>query len=172
MQQDTPEADRQATFRQAARMPYDLDVTQNLTPSDPAARSPLDEALARVGDRWSLLVVDTLLEGPRRFNELIAAVPGIAPNILSERLKRLEREGILVSRPYSDRPLRLSYQLTADGHALAGSLRMLADWGARASGHAEPLRHAECGTPMEARWFCPTCSRPVPDDEAARLRFV
>ena len=52
--------------------------------------SPLAEALARVGDRWTLLVVEALLDGPRRFNDLLGQIPGIAPNILSERLKRLD----------------------------------------------------------------------------------
>ena len=52
--------------------------------------SPLAEALARVGDRWTLLVVEALLGGPQRFNDLLGQIPGIAPNILSERLNRLE----------------------------------------------------------------------------------
>ena len=52
--------------------------------------SPLAEALARVGDRWTLLVVEALLGGPQRFNDLLGQIPGIAANILSERLKRLE----------------------------------------------------------------------------------
>ncbi|HYB48091.1 MAG TPA: helix-turn-helix domain-containing protein, partial [Streptosporangiaceae bacterium] len=90
------------------------------------ASSPLAEALARVGDRWTLLVVEALLDGPRRFNDLLGQLPGIAANILSERLKRLEREGLLVARPYSDRPPRAAYQLTAEGKELAGALRLLA----------------------------------------------
>jgi len=77
--------------------------------------SPLAEALARVGDRWTLLVVEALLDGPRRFNDLLGQIPGIAPNILSERLRRLEREALLVARPYSERPPRAAYQLTAEG---------------------------------------------------------
>jgi len=88
--------------------------------------SPLAEALARVGDRWTLLVVEALLPGPRRFNELLSQIPGIAANILSERLKRLERDGLLVARPYSQRPPRATYQLTAEGTELAGALRLLA----------------------------------------------
>ncbi len=54
------------------------------------ASSPLAEALTRVGDRWTLLLVEALLTGPRRFNDLLGQIPGIAANILSERLKRLE----------------------------------------------------------------------------------
>ena len=52
--------------------------------------SPLAEALARVGDRWTLLVVEALLGGPQRFNDLLGQIPGIAPNIVSKRVNRLE----------------------------------------------------------------------------------
>jgi DNA-binding HxlR family transcriptional regulator len=129
-----------------------------------AAPSGLESALDRVGDRWSLLVVDALLDGPRRFGELRASLPAIAPNILTDRLRRLERERILVSKPYSTRPPRMEYALTGDGRDLASALRLLSDWGSRKTG-GEPLRHDRCGTPIEARWFCPTCGVPVADTE-------
>jgi DNA-binding HxlR family transcriptional regulator len=127
--------------------------------------SPLAEALASVGDRWTLLVVEALLAGPSRFNDLLAQIPGLAANILSERLKRLEREALLVARPYSERPPRVAYELTAEGRELAGALRLLARWGAR---HADPAgapRHAACGTPLETRWYCPTCDDLVDADQ-------
>ena len=79
-----------------------------------AAPSPLAAALDRVGDRWSLLLVEALLDGPRRFNELGERVSGIAPNILTDRLRRLERERIVVATPYQQRPPRMSYALTTD----------------------------------------------------------
>src|ERR671925_1619714 len=122
------------------------------------AASPLAEALARVGDRWTLQVVEALLAGPRRFNDLLDQVPGIAANILSERLRRLEREALLVARPYSERPPRAAYELTAEGRELAGALRLLAHWGARHTdpAEAEAPRHLACGTVIEARWYCPT----------------
>src|SRR6186713_1470144 len=75
---------------------------------------PLEAALDRVGDRWSLLVVEAMLDGPRRFGELTDALSGIAPNILTDRLRRLERERILVSTAYSARPPRMEYRLTGD----------------------------------------------------------
>jgi DNA-binding HxlR family transcriptional regulator len=141
-----------------------------------AADSALAAALDRVGDRWSLLLVDALLLAPRRFNELAEAVAGIAPNILTDRLRRLEREGIVIATAYTQRPPRMEYALTADGRELAGALRLLADWGARrgspaADGH-EPLRHLTCGTPLEARWYCPTCAVAVRDDDASETRSV
>ena len=126
--------------------------------------SPLAEALARVGDRWTLLVVEALLSGPRRFNELLSQIPGIAANILSERLKRLERDGLLVARPYSQRPPRAAYQLTTEGTELAGALRLLAHWGTRHTDQADTPRHLTCGTPIEARWYCPTCDQLVEDE--------
>ena len=133
----------------------------------PAAEpSPLAEAVARVGDRWSLLIVQALLGGSRRFNDLLDELGGIAPNVLSQRLKQLEREALVVSRPYSRRPPRFAYELSAAGQELAGALRLLAQWGAQRAG-GETLRHEECGTPLEARWYCPTCERPVDDDRAA-----
>ena len=143
----------------------------------PAARraldaSPLAQAVARVGDRWTLLVVDALRAGPRRFNDLLDDLPGIASNVLSQRLKHLEAEGVALSRPYQDRPPRVAYELTAAGRALAGALRLLAQWGASQSGSAEGLRHETCGTPLDARWFCPTCARSVDDEESAELRYL
>lgn len=134
--------------------------------------SPLADALERVGDRWTLLVIEGLMGGPRRFNDLQDELPGIAPNILSQRLKHLEKEALVRARPYSDRPPRVSYELTAAGSELAGALRLLAQWGARQSDRAEAPRHAACGTPMEARWYCPTCARIVEDGECADLRFA
>jgi DNA-binding HxlR family transcriptional regulator len=131
--------------------------------------SPLRIAVERVGDRWSLLLVESLLGGPQRFNDLQSALPGIAPNILSDRLKRLERDRVVLSRRYSERPVRLTYELTAEGRELAGALRLLATWGARA-GEMSAMRHETCGTPLEARWYCPTCARAVEQGEATELR--
>ena len=137
------------------------------TATHDAGPSALEAALNRVGDRWSLLVVDALLDGPRRFGELRDALPGIAANILTDRLRRLERERILVASPYSARPPRMEYTLTGDGRDLASALRLLAAWGSRRTG-GEPLRHDRCGTPVEARWYCPTCAVAVSDAEIAR----
>jgi DNA-binding HxlR family transcriptional regulator len=134
--------------------------------------TPLGQAVARVGDRWTLLVVNALLGGPRRFNDLLGSLPGLAPNILSQRLRHLEREGLVVATPYSRRPPRFVYELTAAGRDLAGALRLLAQWGAGRGPDADAVRHAACGTPMEPRWWCPTCVRTVDDDHGDDVRFV
>ena len=133
--------------------------------------SPLAAALRSVGDRWTLLLVEALLDGPLRFGDLQERLQGIASNVLSERLRRLEGEGLLVAEPYSDRPRRFVYALTAGGGELAGALRLLAGWGAR-HGEGEPPRHAVCGSPLEARWWCATCERPVDEEPEVDLHFA
>jgi DNA-binding HxlR family transcriptional regulator len=132
----------------------------------------LAAALDSVGDRWTLLLVEALLPGPRRFGELQEDLDGIASNVLSQRLRRLEGDGLLLAERYSERPPRFVYELTASGRELAAALRQLAYWGARHREGGEPPRHAACGTPVEACWWCPTCERPVDEGEAADLHFA
>jgi DNA-binding HxlR family transcriptional regulator len=135
-------------------------------------RSPLEEAVVRVGDRWTLLLVEALLDGPRRFGELAEAVAGIAPNVLTQRLRHLEREALVVARPYSERPRRFEYELSERGRELAGALRLLSEWGAAGHEETESRRHAACGTPLEARWYCSTCEQAVDEDEASEIHYV
>ena len=146
------------------------DTLGNMTP--PLPRAPLLEALDVVGDRWTLPVVAALLERPRRFADLQSEVPGIASNVLTQRLKRLESHGVLVAAPYTERPLRFVYELTASGRDLAGALRLLSDWGARHRDGAPAPRHAACGSELRASWHCATCDRPVADDEIGELHYA
>jgi DNA-binding HxlR family transcriptional regulator len=133
---------------------------------DDAADRALASATEVVGDRWSLRVVARLLGGPRRFGELLAELEGLAPNILARRLAQLEADGVVVGEPYSTRPVRHAYRLTAAGAELAGPVRMLAGWGAHRHGEAPGPRgampvHGRCGTALEARWYCATCDEVV-----------
>jgi DNA-binding HxlR family transcriptional regulator len=144
---------------------------QRHLPADPR-RDPLADALAAVGDRWTLLVVAALLNGPRRFGELQEEVEGIAPNVLTQRLRSLERNQLVIPRAYSERPPRFVYELSEAGRELAGVLRLLAGWGARDAEDSATPRHSVCGTPMEARWWCPTCERPAAEDEDEELHFA
>jgi DNA-binding HxlR family transcriptional regulator len=141
-------------------------------PLSQARLGPLADALAAVGDRWTLLTVAALLDGPQRFGDLQEQLAGIAPNVLTSRLRGLERQGLVRAEPYSHKPPRYVYELSATGRELAGALRLLSDWGARHGEEREPPRHSECGSPLEARWWCPTCQRPVEDDEAGDLHHV
>jgi DNA-binding HxlR family transcriptional regulator len=139
---------------------------------DSSPHSGLALALASVGDRWSLMVVAVLLDGPRRFGDLRTELVGIAPNILSARLRHLEGEGLVLARPYSERPPRFVYELTAAGRELGGALRLLTEWGARRAGDVDTPVHSACGAPLESRWYCPTCERPVDEQESGELHFA
>jgi DNA-binding HxlR family transcriptional regulator len=71
-----------------------------------------------IGAKWTVLLVHDLSEGPRRFSELEHSCVGISPRTLSERLRALEAEGILVRRSYAESPPRVEYELTEKGEAL------------------------------------------------------
>ncbi|MGH9151733.1 MAG: winged helix-turn-helix transcriptional regulator, partial [Acidimicrobiales bacterium] len=91
----------------------------------------LAKALDRVGDRWSLLIVRELLLGPARFSDLRDALPGIATNLLTERLRALEGDGIVRRAPLG-RPVRaVVYELTEVGHGLDDAVSALVRWGGR-----------------------------------------
>lgn len=130
-------------------------------------QTPLQVALSMVGDRWTLLVIDALLGGSRRFGDLQDDVAGIAPNTLSSRLKALEADGLVVAHAYSERPRRFEYTLTAAGKELAGAISLLASWGSRHSDDIDAPLHGVCGTPLDVRWFCPTCNREATEDDEA-----
>jgi DNA-binding HxlR family transcriptional regulator len=134
----------------------------------------LQEAVEVAGDRWVLLALGALTAGPRRFGDLVGDLGGIAPNILIDRLRRMERHGLVAATPYSQRPRRFVYDLTESGRELAGLLPALTSWAARRTG-GEPHRHAACGTPLEVHLWCPTCAAVVDDapaEERAEVRWL
>src|SRR4029077_13956763 len=88
----------------------------------------LASACDLLGDRWSLPIIAALLEGPLRYTEIQEYLPALAPNILTARLRTLERDGLLVATRYSSRPARFDYRLTPDGTALAGAIQLLGAW--------------------------------------------
>ena len=132
----------------------------------------LATALERLGDRWSLQVVASMLSGPKRFGELSAALDGIAPNVLTARLRQMERDGLVIATPYSRRPLRLAYALTDAGRELSDAISLLAAWSARQSGATEGPVHQACGSALETRLYCPTCDRSVDAGAPEPLRWV
>jgi DNA-binding HxlR family transcriptional regulator/putative sterol carrier protein len=107
-------------------------------------------ALARTldvaGDRWTLLIVRELAPGPRRFTDLIDGLPGIPRNLLTQRLRGLEREGIVVRRKLPPPAARQVYELTEDGRDLAAAMAPLIAWGTRRLGER---KSAET---FRARW--------------------
>ena len=130
---------------------------------------PVALSLDLLGDRWTLLIVRDLLLGRGRFQELSASLPGITPNILSDRLKLLEHHGLVTRRFYSDHPPRATYVLTEKGRALGVVIGALASWGARHAGSPITPVHAACGHPIEATYRCPHCAELL-SEEAIELR--
>jgi DNA-binding HxlR family transcriptional regulator len=132
----------------------------------------LAHALSVTGDRWTLQVVADLLDGPKRFGELAEALSGIAPNVLTARLRQLERDGLVVATPYSQRPVRLAYALSDTGRELTDAIALLTAWGASQTGDSEGPVHGSCGTALETRLYCPTCERPADDGGPEPMRWV
>jgi DNA-binding HxlR family transcriptional regulator len=132
-------------------------------------RCPVAKTLELVGDRWTLLVVRDLLAGRRRFQDLQAGLPGLAPNILSERLKLMEAHDLVSRHFYSDHPPRAAYELTAKGKELGVVLGALASWGARHVYKRARLVHADSGKEVRLGYFRADTGKRVPGS-AVRLR--
>jgi DNA-binding HxlR family transcriptional regulator len=85
-------------------------------------------AVELIGRRWTGAILRAMLSGRCRFSEIAAAVPGLSDRLLSERLKELEAEGIVVRQVYPETPVRIEYLLTEKGRALDLATRAVADW--------------------------------------------
>ncbi|MGH7313729.1 MAG: winged helix-turn-helix transcriptional regulator [Candidatus Rokuibacteriota bacterium] len=131
---------------------------------------PVAKTLELVGDRWTLLAVRDLLPGTKRFQDLLASLPGIAPNILSARLKLMEEHGLVIRRFYSDHPPRAEYALTDKGRELGMIVGALATWGSRHVYKQARLVHAGCGHPVTLGYYCPDCGERVRGAEVALER--
>ena len=84
-----------------------------------------------MGDRWTILVLRDLFRGLSKFGDILESLEGISPNLLADRLKRLEQRGIVERVFYSDHPPRAEYCLTEKGNELGPVIQALAEWGIR-----------------------------------------
>jgi DNA-binding HxlR family transcriptional regulator len=89
------------------------------------------QAVELVGRRWSGAIIRALLVGKERFNDILTTIPGLSDRMLSERLKELEREGIVERRVVPETPVRIEYRLTAKGEDLAGVIAAMSEWATR-----------------------------------------
>lgn len=132
-------------------------------------RCPVAKTLELVGDRWTLLLVRDLLGGTRRFQDLEDSLPGIAPNILSDRLKLMEEHRLVKRSLYSDHPPRAEYALTDKGRELGTVVGALAAWGARHVYKRARLVHADSGKDVRLGYFRTDTGERVPGS-AVRVR--
>lgn len=88
----------------------------------------MSEVLARVGDKWTVLVVGTLGDGPKRFNELRRALGSISQRMLTLTLRALERDGLVTRTVFATIPPRVDYELTRLGHSLLDPVSGLSLW--------------------------------------------
>lgn len=127
-------------------------------------------AVELVGEPWTLMVLRELFLGTRRFDDF-QRLTGASPHLLSRRLRRLEAEGVVTRRAYSQRPLRHEYRLTEKGRDLWPVIVALKAWGDRwAEPQGEPpmqLRHKGCGARMIPRMVCPECGEPMEARDSA-----
>lgn len=122
---------------------------------------PVAKTLEIIGDRWTLLIVRDLIRGPQRFQDFERSLAGIAPTLLSRRLKLMEAHGLITRRLYSRRPPRAEYTLTRKGSELGVVVGALASWGSRHVYRRAKLTHQECGHEVVVGFHCPHCSQRV-----------
>lgn len=89
------------------------------------------KAIELVGKRWTGAIIEALMEGSRRYTELLAAVPGLHDRLLSERLKELEAEGVVQRHVHPETPVRIEYELTAKGRDLKRVVAEVQRWAER-----------------------------------------
>jgi DNA-binding HxlR family transcriptional regulator len=92
----------------------------------------LQRALAVIGPKWSLLIIQNLLDGPCRFGQIQRSIGGTTARVLTVRLRELEAAGLLTRKIYPEIPPRVEYTLTARGRALRPAIIALQRWGVRA----------------------------------------
>lgn len=96
-----------------------------------AAECPTRMVLDRIADKWTVLVLGLLSEHPWRFNALLRKIEGLSQKVLSQTLKRLERDGLVSRTAFATVPVTVEYAITPLGRTLAHSLGALIDWSER-----------------------------------------
>src|SRR6201994_840356 len=125
------------------------------------------DVLHRVGDKWSVFVIDRLGQGSQRFSELRRSIDGITSRMLTVTLRGLERDGLVTRTMHPVIPPRVDYELTPMGATLLETIQQLMDW---ADGHAGDIYEARRvydaqRAPDEAP--CPDDEPPCPSEDAA-----
>lgn len=89
------------------------------------------KAIELIGKRWTGAIIHALMDGPRRFGEVLEAVPDLHDRLLSERLKELEAEALVARKVYPETPVRIEYELTEKGRDLESVMTQVERWAHR-----------------------------------------
>jgi len=130
------------------------------------------QTLDVIGDRWTLLILRDLMAGLHRYNDILESCAGMSPNVLSDRLKRLEAEGLVVRNYYKELPPRVEYTLTEKGWAVRPILLSMLDWG---RAYVEPITEDKVGNTVShdfAMRVIPTFSFNPENAEALAARMT
>lgn len=85
-------------------------------------------AIEFIGKRWMGAVIYSLLQGPKRYNEIISSIPGISDRLLTERLRDLENEGLIIKKIIANSPKKVEYELTPAGKDLEEVILVIMKW--------------------------------------------
>ncbi len=110
----------------------------SLHETEPCRR--ISDILSRIGDKWSLLVIRQLGDGPLRFSEIKRSLGSISQKMLTATLRGLERDGFITRTVYPTVPPRVDYELTTLGRDLLEPVRGLGDWAMKNAGRIEKAR--------------------------------
>ncbi|CAN5440055.1 helix-turn-helix domain-containing protein [soil metagenome] len=102
--------------------------TSDVVGSPYRADCPTRRILDRIGDRWTVLIVGALDDGPLRFSELRRRIEGVSQKMLTQTLRGLERDGLVTRTAFPEVPVRVEYALTEAGCSLQAPLRALEQW--------------------------------------------
>ncbi len=124
------------------------------------------QTLNLIGDKWSLLILHRLLMGCGTYKELQESLEGIPTNLLSERLKTLEADGLLKSTLYQEHPPRYQYELTPSGQDLRDIFNSIILWGEKYLHTCyKRLVHQDCGGHIVHQYYCTHCGKAVSEQE-------
>jgi DNA-binding HxlR family transcriptional regulator len=115
------------------------------------ATQPMGRAIRLIGDMWTLLIVYNLLNGPRRFGELLDAMGNVSPKTLSQRLKMLEEIGFVDRLAYAEIPPRVEYRLTGKGLALVDIMKAIGQFAEQYLADSEPSSPASLSAPQSCQ---------------------
>jgi DNA-binding HxlR family transcriptional regulator len=110
------------TYRGRVTEPLDPDMFTGCTAADPPIR---------IGDKWTARIIVCLRDGPRRFSELRGPLRTVTPKVLTESLRAMQRDGLVVRTAYDERPPRVEYELTALGRTLLEPMAACCAWSAQ-----------------------------------------